>query len=55
MFAYRLLPVRTRAAASLDEALAAKKYVTEAEIVEESPMVGRTIAELQELAQGKAR
>jgi di/tricarboxylate transporter len=55
MFAYRLLPVRTRAAASLDEALAAKKYVTEAEIVEQSPMVGKTIAALQELADGEGK
>jgi di/tricarboxylate transporter len=55
MFGYRLLPVRTRATVSLDEALAVKKYVTEAEVTETSPMAGKTISELQERAQGEGK
>jgi di/tricarboxylate transporter len=55
LFAHRLLPVRTRASASLDEALAVMKYVTEAEVADESPMVGKTISDLQELANGEAK
>jgi di/tricarboxylate transporter len=51
--AYRMLPVRTRATASLDEALAVKKYVTEAEVTDEAAMAGRTVSDLQELAQGE--
>ncbi|HEV8389482.1 MAG TPA: SLC13 family permease, partial [Dongiaceae bacterium] len=53
--AYRLLPERSRTTASLDEALTVKKYVTEAEVGEESPMVGKTISDLQELAHGEAK
>ena len=41
MVAYRMLPVRTRSTASMDEALAAKKYVTEAEVTETSPWWAR--------------
>ncbi|WP_374654058.1 SLC13 family permease [Dongia sp.] len=55
MVGHRLLPVRERASASLDEAVAIKDYVTEAEIVGTSPMVGRTIANLQDLADGQAK
>ncbi|MEZ5830531.1 MAG: SLC13 family permease [Dongiaceae bacterium] len=54
-FGYRLLPVRSRATVPLDEALAVKKYVTEAEISEESPMAGKTVSELQERAHGEAK
>jgi di/tricarboxylate transporter len=54
-FAYRILPVRSRVTASLDEALAVKKYVTEAEVAEGSPMVGKTISDLQALAHGEAK
>lgn len=53
--AYRLLPERTRSTASLDEALEIKNYVTEAEITEVSPMVGKTIADLRALADGEAK
>ncbi len=52
--AYRFLPVRTRATASLDEALAAKKYVTEAEVTETAAVLGKTVADLQDLAHGEA-
>jgi di/tricarboxylate transporter len=55
MVAYRVLPARTRSTASLDEALAAKKYVTEAEVTETSPVAGKTISDLQELAHGEAK
>ena len=55
MLAYRMLPVRTRSTASLDEALATKKYVTEAEVTDASPALGKTIAELQALAHGEAK
>ncbi len=55
MFAYPILPARTRTTVSLDEALAVKKYVTEGEVVWESPMVGKTISDLQELAHGEGR
>ncbi|HET6157934.1 MAG TPA: SLC13 family permease [Dongiaceae bacterium] len=55
MIAYRVLPVRTRATVSLDEALAVKKYVTEAEVVAESPVAGKTISELQELSHDEAK
>ena len=53
--AYRMLPVRTRATVSLDEALAVKKYVTEAEVTPDSTMVGKSVADLQELAQGEGK
>ncbi len=55
MFGYRVLPVRTRTTVSLDEALSVKKYVTEGEVIWESPIVGKTIADLQELAHGEAK
>jgi di/tricarboxylate transporter len=55
MLGYRLLPVRTRSTVSLDEALAVKKYVTEAEVTETSPMAGKTISDLQELAHGEGK
>jgi di/tricarboxylate transporter len=53
LFAYRVLPVRTRTTVSLDEALAVKKYMTEAEVTEDSPMVGKTISDLQALSHGE--
>jgi di/tricarboxylate transporter len=53
--AYRMLPVRTRSTASLDAALATKKYVTEAEVTDTSPVLGKTIADLHALAHGEAK
>ncbi|HET6621250.1 MAG TPA: SLC13 family permease [Dongiaceae bacterium] len=53
--AYRMLPVRSRATVSLDEALAVKKYVTEAEVTPDSTMVGKSVSDLQELAQGEGK
>jgi di/tricarboxylate transporter len=55
MVGHRLLPERQRATASLDEAVRIKNYMTEAEITGTSPMVGKTIAELQNLADGEAK
>lgn len=55
VFFYRVLPARTRASASMDEALAAKKYVTEAEVTKASPVLGKTVADLQDLAHGEAK
>jgi di/tricarboxylate transporter len=55
MVGYRMLPVRTKVTASLDEALAVKKYVTEAEVTEDSPVAGKSVADLQELAHGDAK
>jgi di/tricarboxylate transporter len=55
MFAYRILPVRTRTTVSLDEALAVKKYVTEAEVTEGSPIAGKTISDVQALAQDEGK
>lgn len=52
---YRLLPVRTRTTVSLDEALAVKKYVTEAEVVGGSSMVGKTVADVQDPAHGEGK
>jgi di/tricarboxylate transporter len=55
MFAYRILPARTRATVSLDEALAVKKYVTEAEVPEGSPIAGKTISDVQALAHDEGK
>ena len=55
MVAYRLLPLRARTSSGMDEALAVKKYVTEAQVVDGSTVVGKTIADLQELAHGEAK
>ncbi|WP_374379812.1 SLC13 family permease [Dongia sp.] len=55
MVGHKLLPIRTRSSTSLDEAVSIKDYVTEAEIPENSPIVGKTIADLQDLADGEAR
>jgi di/tricarboxylate transporter len=54
-FGYRVLPARTRTTVSMDEALSVKKYVTDAEVGPESPMIGKTVAELQALAQSEAK
>src|SRR3712207_3069893 len=46
-FGYRLIPGGRRAAASLDEALDIKDYVTEARVPAESELVGQTVADLR--------
>jgi di/tricarboxylate transporter len=55
MLGYRILPARTRNTASLDEALAAKKYITEADVTKASAVLGKTIADLQDLSHGEAK
>src|SRR5919112_485902 len=49
-FGYRLLPQGRRGAASLDEALNIKDYVTEARVTSESDVIGQTVADLHKLA-----
>lgn len=51
---YWLLPERQRTEGSIDEALDIANYVTEAEVVEGSAVLGRPVAELLELAGGEA-
>jgi len=55
LFAFRLLPVRTRQAAGMHEALDIKNYATEAEVTEESSVAGKTVADLHKLAEGEAK
>ncbi len=54
MFGYRLLPQRTRATASLDEAIDIKNYIAEASVTEKSALLGKTIADLLSAAAGGA-
>lgn len=54
-FGYRLLPQGRKGAASLDEALDIKDYVTEARVPSESEMVGKTIADLHKLGDNEAK
>jgi len=50
-FGYRLLPGGRRGAASIDEALDIKDYVTEARVGRDADVVGRTIADFHRLAE----
>lgn len=52
-FGFRLLPRDRQGAASLDQALDIKDYVTEAAIAKNSPLAGKTIADLKKLAEGE--
>ena len=52
MMFYWLLPPRDRQNASMDEAIRIKNYMTEARVGPESPMLDRTVADLQRLAGG---
>ncbi|PVE24294.1 SLC13 family permease [Microvirga sp. KLBC 81] len=54
-FGYRLLPKGRKGAASLDEALNIKDYVTEARVIPESDVVGQTVADLHKLANGEVK
>jgi di/tricarboxylate transporter len=49
---WRLLPQGRRGAASMDTALNIEGYTTEAALPPDSPMAGRTIAELEALGEG---
>ena len=51
-FGYRLLPRDRRGAATLDEALDIKDYITEAAIPDGSPLAGQTVSDLKRLAEG---
>jgi di/tricarboxylate transporter len=50
---YRLLPQDRRGAASLDQAIDIKDYVTEAEIGPKSTLAGKTVADLKALGGGE--
>jgi di/tricarboxylate transporter len=52
-FGYKLLP-RRKGAASVDAAFNIKAYTTEASIPDESPLVGKTVADLELLGDGEA-
>ncbi|WP_445502097.1 SLC13 family permease [Microvirga sp. G4-2] len=54
-FGYRLLPKGRKGAASLDEALNIKDYITEARVIPESDVVGQTVADLHRLANGEVK
>jgi di/tricarboxylate transporter len=54
-FGYRLLPKERRGAASLDEALDIKDYVTEARVTAGSEVIGDTVADLHALAQNDVK
>ena len=51
---YRLLPERKRETQGLDSAVEIKNYTTEARVKEDSSAIGRTIGEIQALADGRA-
>jgi di/tricarboxylate transporter len=54
-FGYRLLPQGRKGAASLDEALNIKDYVTEARVTSESEVIGQTVADLHKLANDEVK
>ncbi|MER9859031.1 MULTISPECIES: SLC13 family permease [unclassified Mesorhizobium] len=54
LFFYWLLPVREKFGGSLHEALDIKNYLTEARIVVDSTVLGKTVADLMKLAGGDA-
>ncbi len=54
-FGYRLIPGGRRAAASLDEAVDIKDYVTEAKVTPESEIVGQTVADIHKLAEEEVK
>ncbi|RUU09276.1 SLC13 family permease [Mesorhizobium sp. M7A.T.Ca.TU.009.01.3.2] len=54
LFFYWLLPVREKLGGSLNEALDIKNYLTEARIVADSTVLGKTVADLMKLAGGDA-
>jgi di/tricarboxylate transporter len=54
-FGYRLLPKGRKGAASLDEALNIKNYITEARVTPESDIVGQTVADLRRLANDEVK
>jgi di/tricarboxylate transporter len=51
---YWLLPARTRETASLHDAIDIKNYISEARVVADSSVLGKTVADLLKLADGNA-
>ena len=49
---FRLLPSNRKGAASLDAAFNIDAYTTEANVSDDSPLVGKTVADLEELGEG---
>ncbi len=54
-FGYKLLPADRKGAASLDAALSIQSYTTEAKVPEDSPLVGKTVADLEKRAEGEVQ
>jgi len=52
-FGWRLLPAHRKGAASMDEAFNLDGYTTEVIIPEESPLVGKTVGEIEKLSGGE--
>jgi di/tricarboxylate transporter len=52
-FGWWLLPKHRRGSASMDEAFNLEGYTTEVTISEESPLVGKTVADLEKLTDGE--
>lgn len=55
VFGYRLLPANRKGAASLDAAFSIHSYTTEALLPEDSPLVGKTVADLEEIGEGEVQ
>ncbi|MEJ6781508.1 SLC13 family permease [Aminobacter sp. Piv2-1] len=51
---YKLVPIRSRAAASIHEAIDIDNYVTEARVVGDSTVVGKNLADLVKIGGGRA-
>jgi di/tricarboxylate transporter len=51
-FGYTLLPANRKGAASIDTAFSIKNYTTEVTVPEDSPYVGRTVAEVEKRGEG---
>ncbi|PYE89528.1 SLC13 family permease [Phyllobacterium leguminum] len=52
---YWLVPARTRATASMDEAIEISNYVSEARVTKNSAALGKTVADLMRSAEGDAK
>jgi di/tricarboxylate transporter len=52
-FGWRLLPGHRKGAASMDEAFNLEGYTTEVTVPEDSPLVGKTVAEIDKLSEGE--
>lgn len=50
---YKLLPIRQRETQGIDSAVEIKNYTTEARVTEDSSAIGRTVGEIQALADGR--